>query len=186
MIAQVGQGEGRVAAEEVRAALSFLDIDLEESELPATLEDLGELLLHPDNTRSSPLTQGIMRLSTEIMKTSPEFIRHISAVMLNNLKLARQYVPGMVNHDLLYFHATEMTGNVEGILDRNPASWRPFIGRKMEVHELACHHELVLEPVSAAQIGRVLQRHLAFRMERPLGISSLAHETMESIAPAYG
>lgn len=173
-------------AEEVRAALSFLDIDLEESELPATLEDLGELLLHPDNTRSAPLTQGIMRLSTEIMKTSPEFIRHISAVMLNNLKLARQYVPGMVNHDLVYFHATEMTGNVEGILDRNPSSWRSFIGRKMEVHELACHHELVLEPVFAAQIGRVLQRHLAFRMERPLGISSLAHETMESIAPAYG
>ena len=44
--------------------------------------------------------------------------------MLNNLKLARQYVPRKVDVDLLYFHATEMTGDLDGILDRSPSAWR--------------------------------------------------------------
>ena len=31
------------------------------------------------------------------MKGDPEFIKHLSAVILNNLKLARQYVPRKVD-----------------------------------------------------------------------------------------
>jgi enterobactin synthetase component F len=50
---------------------------------------------------------------------------------------------------------------VDGILDRSPSAWRPFVGRKVEVHELACHHEAVLDPVPAAQIGGILQRRLS-------------------------
>ena len=47
--------------------------------------------------------------------------------MLNNLKLARKYVARKVDVDLLYFHATEMTGDLEGILDRSPSAWRPWV-----------------------------------------------------------
>ena len=37
----------------------------------------------------------------------------------------------------------------------------PFVSRKIEVHELACHHEAVLDPVPAAQIGGILQQRLS-------------------------
>jgi L-serine---[L-seryl-carrier protein] ligase len=151
----------RTETDEVQAALSFLDIHLVHENKPQTLKELGEFLLHPDNACSIPQTQGIMKLAKEIMKSNPEFIKHMSAVMFNNLKLARQYVPRKADLDLLYFHATDITGDVDGILDRNPSAWRPFVGSKIEVHELACHHEAVLDPVPAAQIGRILRERLA-------------------------
>jgi enterobactin synthetase component F len=148
-------------ADEVRVALSFLDIHLVLENTPQTLKQLGEFLLHPDNAHSIPQTQGIMKLAREIKKSNPEFNKHLSAVMFNNLKLARQYVPRKVDLDLLYFHATEFTGDVDGILDRSPSAWRPFIGRKIEVYKLACHHEAVLDPVPAAQIGSTLRQRIS-------------------------
>jgi len=51
-----------------------------------------------------------------------------------------------------------MTGDLDGILDRNPSAWAPFV-HAIHVHELACHHEAVLDPIPAAQIaGRLEQR----------------------------
>ena len=172
------------AEEEVRAALSFLEIQLDESEMPRTLEEMGKLLLHPENGRSSPLTQGIAKLAKEMTKSSPKFILDLTAVMLNNLKLARQYEPRKVDIDLVYFAAKEITGNVDGILDRNLSAWRPFVGRKIEIHELGCHHELVLEPLPAAQISQVLNKHLAFGNWRSTP-EILVHKDIKTTKPAY-
>jgi enterobactin synthetase component F len=83
----------------------------------------------------------------------------MSAVILNNLKLARRYVARKVDVDLLYFQATQVTGDLDGILDRHPSAWRPWVGR-IQVHGLACHHEAVLDPVPAAQIASELQQRL--------------------------
>jgi enterobactin synthetase component F len=69
-------------------------------------------------------------------------------------------VPGTIDLDVLFFKATEHNGNLEGILDRSPYAWRPFVGGQIEVHELACHHEAVLDPEPAAKIGRRLQKRL--------------------------
>ena len=99
-------------------------------------------------------------MAHEIVKGDPQFINRLSGVMLNNLKLARQYVPGKVDSDLLYFHATEITGDLDGILDRSPSAWAPF-ARGIQVHELACHHEAVLNPLPASQIASRLQQRLS-------------------------
>ena len=181
-----GPSRPLTGGEEVQAALSFLDIDLGDKVVPQTLKELGEFLLHPDNANSIPLTQGIMKVAKGVMKSNPEFIRHLSEVVFNNLKLARQYVPRTVDLSLVYFHATEITGDLDNIINRNPLAWRPFFEGRIEVHELACHHELVLEPGPASQIGRVLQRHLAFSNDRPLTRnSSIAHKGMEATTPSY-
>jgi enterobactin synthetase component F len=150
----------RTEADEVRAALSFLDIHLAHENTPQTLQELNEFLLHPGNARSIPQVQGAMKLAKEIGKSDPEFISRLSAVMLNNLKVARQYVPDKVDSDLLYFQATETTGDLDGILDRSPSAWEPF-ARGIQVHELACHHEAVLNPLQAAQIASRLQQRLS-------------------------
>lgn len=166
----------RAEADEVRAVLDFLDIDLGHENTPPTLERLGEFLLNPENVRSFPIAQGAAKLVKEIEKRNPAFLKHLSAVMLNNVKLARQFAPRKADLELLYFHATEMTGNLESILDRSPSAWWPFVGGKIEVHELACHHEGVLDPLPAAQIGEILQRRF----------SGASDAWLSDVSPAMG
>jgi enterobactin synthetase component F len=175
----------RTEAEEVQAALSFLDIHLLPENTPQTLQELNEFLLHPGNARSIPQVQGAVKLAKEIGKNDPEFIRRLSAVMLNNLKLARQYVPHHVNSDLLFFHATEITGDLDGILDRSPSAWRTFVGG-IQVHELACHHEAVLNPLPAAQIASRLQQALSIEHgPRVPEVSPVIQQKTEAISPAW-
>jgi len=154
-------------ADEVGAALNFLDIRLAAEDTPQTLHQLNEFLLHRGSTRSIPQIQGAVKLAREIEKSDPEFISRLSAVILNNLRVARRYVPRNVDCDLLYFHATEMTGDLDGILDRSPSAWDPFV-RGIQVHELACHHEAVLNPLPAAQIASRLQQRLAIEHEQSI------------------
>lgn len=173
----------RTEADEVRAALSFLDIDLGHDNTPQTLKKLSEFLLNPDNVRSFPIAQGAAKVVKEIEKRNPAVLENLSAVMLNNVRLARQFVPRKIHLDLLYFHATEMKGDLKSILDRSPASWWPFIGGKIDVHELACHHESVLDPVPAAQIGQILQQRLSGRTDEWL--PSVSSEMGQTTATAY-
>jgi enterobactin synthetase component F len=150
----------RTEADEVVAALRFLDVQMAHEKTPQTLRELNDVLLHPENARSIPQAQGTLKLAQEIGKSDPDFLKRMSAVMLNNLKVAREYVARKVDVDLLYFHATEMTGDLDGILDRSPSAWGPRVGR-IQVHELACHHEAVLDPIPAAQIAGKLQQRLS-------------------------
>jgi enterobactin synthetase component F len=175
----------RTEADEVRAVLSFMDIRLAHENTPQTLQELGEFLLHPDNVRSIPQAQGTRKLANEIEKSDPEFIKRLSGVMLNNLKLARQYVPRKVNFDLLYFHATEITGDLDGILDRSPGAWGPFVSR-IQVHELACHHEAVLDPMPAAQIASRLQQRLSSVHDQWVPeVSPVIQQKTEPIVPVW-
>jgi enterobactin synthetase component F len=162
-------------ADEVAAALRFLNIHLPPEKVPRDLPQLNDFLLHPDNARSIPQAQGTLKLAKEIGKTDPDFISRMSAVMLNNLKVARQYVARKVDVDLLYFHATEMTGDLDGILDRSPSAWGQWVGG-IQVHELACHHEAVLDPIPAAEIASKLQERL-FTMEGPWGLEIFQQQT---------
>jgi enterobactin synthetase component F len=146
----------RSEADEVRAALSFLNAPVRKDrmpQMPQTLQELATVLVQTYDPRSVPLLQ-------EIIKGNPQFIQNLCAVMIKHLELARKFVPGTIDLDLLFFQATEHNGNLEGILDRSPYAWRPFVGGRIEVHELACHHEDVLAPEPAAKIGQVLQQLL--------------------------
>jgi len=145
----------REEAKEVRAALNFLGLQQHAgTDAPQTLKELASLLLRNYNARSIPLVQ-------ELIKSHPQFIEHLFAVMRNNLELARQYTPRRINLDLLFFQATERESDLDGMLDHRPSGWRPFIGWRIEVHELACHHEAVLEAEPAEQIGAVLRSRLS-------------------------
>jgi enterobactin synthetase component F len=176
----------RTGEEEVRTALNFLGVDRIPENIPGRLEELGEFLLHSDNVHMISMAKGLMTLSKEIMKSDPLFIKNLTAVMFNNLKLARQYVPREVNLDVLYFHAVETMGDLDDILDRSPLAWRPFVGRGFQVHELACHHEAVLDPGPAAQIGNILQQRFSIlnRQQVP-SVPSSIHQQREVFTPIY-
>jgi enterobactin synthetase component F len=176
----------RTEEEEVRTALNFLGIDLIPENIPGRLEELGEFLLHSDNAHVISMAKGLMTLSKEIMKSDPRFIKNLTAVMFNNLNLARQYVPRKVDLDLLYFHAVETMGDLDDILDRSPLAWRPFVGRGFQVHELACHHEAVLDPGPAAQIGSILQQRLSILNRQQIQrVSPPIRHQREVFTPIY-
>lgn len=154
------RGRPRDETQEVRAALGFLGLHQDAREHgdeapPRTLDELGEVLLRAHDARSIPLVQ-------EMLKSHPRFLEHLLAVMRNNLELARRYAPRRVDVDVLYFQAMHRNGDLGGMLDHSPSAWRPFIDGEIEVHELACDHEAVLEPGPAARISDVLQHELTF------------------------
>lgn len=138
-------------AEEVRAVMKFLDIALEPEEMPSTRQQLSDTLREIYSKRNMPVPQ-------EILRSHPQFIQHAFAVMLNNMQLARRHMPKRVDVDVLYFRAT--AGHLPEILGHGPSAWRAFIGGKLEVHDLDCDHESVFDPISAEQIGNILQRRL--------------------------
>lgn len=146
-----GPTSPRTEAEEVRAVMSFLDTHPLHGNTPQTLKELAAVVVQTYDPQSIPLFQ-------EIIRNNAQFIHNLCAVMINHLALARQYMPGKIDVDLLYFQAMEKKGDLDGILDRSPSAWRRFIGGRIEVHELACHHEGVLDSVPAAQIGNILRQ----------------------------
>src|SRR5260370_16484321 len=99
-------------AEDGRAAISFLRIQLVPENTPQTLHEMSEFLLHPGNVRSIPQVQGAVKLAKEIGKSDPEFINRLPAVVLNNLKLAPHYAPRHVNSHLLHFRSTLLTADL--------------------------------------------------------------------------
>jgi enterobactin synthetase component F len=164
----------RNETEEIRAVMSFLDTHSLHENMPQTLKELAAVVVQTYDPHSIPLFQ-------EIIRNNPEFIYNLCAVMINHLALARQYMPGKIDVDLLYFQAMDKKGDLDGILDRSPSAWRRFIGGTIEVHELACHHEGVLDAVPAAQIGNTLRQRFSMpRLQRaPLASPLIGSETGE-------
>jgi len=174
----------RSEADEVLAALGFLDVDISTDKAPRTLKELTAYLTHAAHVRSIPLAQGAATLAWQMEKSYPGFIERLCTVTLNNVRLAQQYVPQKLDVDLIYFRATEVTGNLEGILDRSPSVWQQLVTGEVEVHELACHHESVLDPVPATHIAKTLQRHLSLLSPEVLS-QNAASETARIAAAHY-
>jgi enterobactin synthetase component F len=164
----------RNEAEEIRAVMSFLDTHPLHENMPQTLRELAAVVVQTYDPHSIPLFQ-------EIIRNNPEFIYNLCSVMINHLALARQYMPGKIDVDLLYFQAMDKKGDLDGILDRSPSAWRRFIGGTIEVHELACHHDGVLDAVPAAQIGNTLRQRFSMpRLQRaPMPSPLIRSETGE-------
>lgn len=155
----------RSEADEVRAALSFLNAPVSSDQMPQTLQQLAAVLIQTYDPRAVPLLR-------QIIKGDSQFLHDLCAVMIKHLELARKFVPGRIDLDLLFFQATEHKGNLEGIIDRNPYVWRPFVAGRIEVHELACHHEAVLDPGPASKIGYILQQQLIAERLQPMPMPS--------------
>ena len=143
----------RSEADEVRAALSFLNVPESGDQRPQTLQELASVLVQTYDPRAVPLLR-------EMIKGDSQFIQRLCVVMIKHLELAGKFVPRKIDLDLIFFQATEHTGNLEGIIDRSPYVWRPFVAGRIDVHELACHHEAVLDPEPASKIGQILQQQL--------------------------
>jgi enterobactin synthetase component F len=74
--------------------------------------------------------------------------------------LARKHVPQRIDADVLFLNAA-IKGEVDlsGQLHDKPEAWRPYVDGWLDVHDVACHHQAMLDAEYAAHVGkRVMQR----------------------------
>jgi len=78
----------------------------------------------------------------------------LEAAYENSAGCLRHFVPRRYGGDVLLFAA------VEGAVDPPVDSWRPYVGGRLDVCQIECRHELMLDPDPAGRIGRVLAAEL--------------------------
>ncbi|MGJ7902689.1 amino acid adenylation domain-containing protein [Lysobacter sp. 1R34A] len=124
---------------------------------PQDMRSLADLLCREYEVFSIPLVQ-------EIMKADARLIENVTAVTRNNLMLARRYRPAPIETDVVFFNAgLKEHVDLDGLLHYHAAAWQPYIGGRIEIHDIDCHHQSMLEPRAAAHIARVLRERLAPR-----------------------
>ncbi|QAU25224.1 amino acid adenylation domain-containing protein [Dyella sp. M7H15-1] len=139
---------------EIRSILRFLGFHHHAMENPpADFVALTDLLCKEYKVFDMPLVQ-------EIARKDPRLIEHVSAVTLNNLMLARKHVPRRIDADVMFLNATiKEEVDLSSQLHDKPEAWRPYVDGWLDVHDVACHHQAMLDPEHAVHIGkRVMQR----------------------------
>ncbi|MFC3650597.1 amino acid adenylation domain-containing protein [Dyella humi] len=140
--------------QEIRDILRFLGFHNHAEHPPADLAALTDLLCQEYGVFTLPPVQ-------EISRSDPHLIENISAVVLNNLRLARKHVPRRIDADVMFFRAAQKEEvDLTGLWYDKPEAWRPYIDGWIDVHDIPCHHLTMLDAAPAAQIGRLVMQRL--------------------------
>jgi thioesterase domain-containing protein len=86
-----------------------------------------------------------------------EQILTLLRVTRNNTALATQHQAGRLRCGLEFFCATLSQPDLRQTVD----DWRPFLDGPIDVHEMDCHHQHMMQPATLAQVGAVLTSRLA-------------------------
>jgi len=167
-------------SDEIKAILRFLGFHHHAVENPpADMAALTDLLCKEYGVFNMPLVQ-------EITRKDPQLIEHVSAVTLNNLLLARKHIPRQLEGDVMFFHAAiKEEVDLSAQLYDKPEAWRPYVDGWLDVHEVACHHQAMLDTPHAAQIGKlVMQRLHALQSIRAAAVAGAAQPFAGSMAYA--
>jgi enterobactin synthetase component F len=149
-----GEASFSDSAQEIASILRFLGFHHHVQHPPANLAELTELLCREYGVFDMPFVR-------EISRTDPHLIKHVSAVTLNSLKLARRHVPRRIDADVLFFRAAiKEDVDLTAQLYDKPEAWRPYVDGWLEVHDVASHHLGMLDADAAAQIGRLVMQRL--------------------------
>ncbi|MGH8081142.1 MAG: AMP-binding protein, partial [Lysobacter sp.] len=142
-------------AQQALAVLKFLGFHQRAHDNPPQdMRGLADLLCQEYEVFSIPLVQ-------EIMKADTKLIENVAAVTRNNLMLARRYRPTSIAADVVFFNARLKDHvDLDGLLHYHANAWQPFVGGRIDVHDIDCHHQTMLEPRAAAHIARVLRERL--------------------------
>ena len=151
-------------AQQAQAVLKFLGFHQRARDNPPQdMRSLADLLCQEYEVFSIPLVQ-------EIMKADARLIENVAAVTRNNLMLARRYRPSTIDADVVFFNARlKEHVDLDGLLHYHPKAWQPYVDGRIDVHDIDCHHQSMLEPRAAAQIARLLRERLrSVDAQRPL------------------
>ncbi|WP_435823433.1 amino acid adenylation domain-containing protein, partial [Kitasatospora aureofaciens] len=123
--------------------VGVLDVDPDElGDREIAYAEVAEVL----NRRGSAL-QGLSERQVEV----------IVDIMINNAKLAVDFVPGRYDGDLLLFNST-----IDRAEDNaGSETWRPYVTGRIESHEITTRHDRMTQAGSLAQIGPIVAARIA-------------------------
>ncbi|MFH9729749.1 non-ribosomal peptide synthase/polyketide synthase [Streptomyces sp. NPDC017260] len=153
----------RTALLAILDAYPVKDVRFEETPVPTERDVLvGVLDVDPDELGDRELTYAevaevLNRRGSALQGLTEQQIEVIVHIMINNAKLAVDFVPGEFDGDLLLFNSTIDRGGD----DAGPETWRPYLTGRVESHEITTRHNKMTESGSLAQIGPILAARLA-------------------------
>ncbi|MPY31192.1 amino acid adenylation domain-containing protein, partial [Streptomyces adustus] len=164
----------RTALLAILDAYPVKDVQFDEMPVPTERDVLvGVLDVDPDELGDRELTytevaEVLNRRGSALQGLTEQQIEVIVHIMINNAKLAVDFVPARFDGDLLLFNSTiDRDGD-----DAGPATWRPYIAGRIESHEITTRHNRMTEAGSLAQIGPIL----AARLAEATGDTTLSHQ----------
>ncbi|MGW2822471.1 non-ribosomal peptide synthase/polyketide synthase [Streptomyces sp. NPDC001443] len=153
----------RTALLAILDAYPVKDVTFDEMAVPTERDVLvGVLDVDPDALGDRQLTYAevaevLNERGSALAGLSERQLEVIVQIMINNARLAVEFVPAGFDGDLLLFNSTiDRDGD-----DAGPATWRPYIAGRIESHEITTRHNKMTEAGSLAQIGPILAARLA-------------------------
>ncbi|MGW0859731.1 amino acid adenylation domain-containing protein, partial [Streptomyces sp. NPDC002690] len=153
----------RTALLAILDAYPVKDVRFEEEPVPTVRDVLvGVLDVDPDELGDRDITYAevaevLNRRGSALAGLNERQVEVIVQIMINNAKLAVDFVPGTYDGDLLLFNSTIGRGDD----DAGPEVWRPYIGGRIESHEITTRHDQMTQAGSLAQIGPILAARIA-------------------------
>ncbi|MEU2250578.1 amino acid adenylation domain-containing protein [Streptomyces sp. NPDC019224] len=153
----------RTALLAVLDAYPVKDVRFEDEPVPTVRDVLvGVLDVDPDELGDRDITYAevaevLNRRGSALAGLDERQVEVIVEIMINNAKLAVDFVPGTYDGDLLLFNSTIDRGQD----DAGPEVWRPYIAGRIESHEITTRHDQMTQAGSLAQIGPVLAARIA-------------------------
>lgn len=148
-------GDHGAETAQIRATLEFLGFGaIEEARMPTDMAELTQFLCQAYDVYAHPLL--------DVTRESPDVvIARLRGVIENNLAIARRYRPGRTRASMTFLRATHGgSAGLDRLLHHTPEIWRDRVG-DLVVHDLACHHQDMLEPAHAAVVAQHMERQLA-------------------------
>ncbi|MFF2147942.1 alpha/beta fold hydrolase, partial [Kitasatospora sp. NPDC058190] len=150
------------------------DVQFEEVPVPTERDVLvGVLDVDPDELGDRALSYAevaevLNRRGSALAGLTERQIEVIVQIMINNAKLAVDFVPGSFDGDLLLFNST-----IDRAEDNaGPDIWRPYVAGRIASHEITTRHDRMTQAGSLAQIGPILAAKLA----EATGDTTLSHQ----------
>lgn len=145
-----------------KAALGFLGFDENIiGETPA-FAALSEFLTQQYGLRENVFFK-------EVLRQDPAFLERLHSVILHHLDLAQRFVPGRIDADIRFFSATATPSEtLHKILNYRVEAWHAHTTGDVDLYELNCSHEEMLEQSNAEKIASVFMHHTLREMSHLL------------------
>ncbi|MEZ2221793.1 amino acid adenylation domain-containing protein [Rhizobium sp. RCC_161_2] len=138
----------------VQAALGFLGVDVDIAALDPSrpaFSILYDYLIAQYDMGNHPLIH-------EIQTYEPDILEKARAIIIHHLGLARKFKPGFAELDMHFFSANRGKGKaIDDVMNYRAEAWLPHVGGRVYRRHLDCHHEEMLDPAPAREIGAVVQ-----------------------------
>lgn len=151
------QGENKIDDEPslVRSALEFMGFSANAmGDADASLSELSDFLCTEYDVLNLPFVR-------EMQQANGDVLNNVRRIIENNLQISRRFVPGKVTGDVMFVAAKQTAEtNVSALMHHNPQAWEKHVGQ-LDVREIDCHHQELLDADVLKQLGPQIANHIA-------------------------